>query len=66
MIAHSNKLMCYIKKTISEKILVICVINSSRDRLRKSFVRGYIHELFVSKPERARYERVRAFDINKS
>ena len=34
--------MCYIKKTISVKILVICVINSSRDRLRKCFVRGHI------------------------
>ena len=35
-------------------------------RHRKCFVRGYIHELFVSKPERARYERVRAFDTNNS
>ena len=33
-------------------------------RHRKCGVRGYIHELFVSKPERARYERVRAFDTN--
>ena len=33
-------------------------------RHRKCFVRGFIHELFVSKPERARYERVRAFDTN--
>ena len=33
-------------------------------RHRKCGVRGYIHELFVSKPERARYERVRAFDAN--
>ena len=31
---------------------------------RKCGVRGYIHDLFVSKPERARYERVRAFDTN--
>ena len=43
--------MCYIKKTISVKILVICVINSSRHR--KYFVWGYIHELFVSKPRTA-------------
>ena len=28
-------------------------------RHRKCGVWGYIHELFVSKPERARYERVR-------
>ena len=35
-----------------------------RLRHRKCGVRGYIHELFVSKPERARYERVRAFDTN--
>ena len=33
-------------------------------RHRKCGVRGYIHKLFVSKPERARYERVRAFDTN--
>ena len=33
-------------------------------RHRKCDVRGYIHELFVSKPERARYELVRAFDTN--
>ena len=33
-------------------------------RHRKCGVRSYIHELFVSKPERARYERVRAFDTN--
>ena len=30
-------------------------------RHKKCGVRGYIHESFVSKPERARYERVRAF-----
>ena len=33
-------------------------------RHRKCGLRGYIHELFVSKPERASYERVRAFDTN--
>ena len=44
---NSNKLMCYIKRTISVKTLLICVINSSR--LRKCFVQGHIHELFVSK-----------------
>ena len=39
-------LIC-VKKTISMKILVLCVINSSRHR--NYFVRGYIHSLFVSK-----------------
>ena len=34
-------------------------------RHRKCGVRGYIDELFVWKPERARYERVRAFHTNK-
>ena len=33
-------------------------------RHKKCGVRDFIHELFVSKPERARYERVRAFDTN--
>ena len=36
-----------VQKTISMKILVLCVINSSRQR--KWFVRGFIYELFVSK-----------------
>ena len=39
--------ICVTLRTISMKILVIRVINSSRHR--KCFVRGYIHELFVSK-----------------
>ena len=65
VIAHSNKLMCYIKKTISVKILVICVINSSRDRLRKSFVRGHIHDLFVSKALTRSYLARSGFDTNK-
>ena len=39
-------LIC-VKKTISMKILVLRVINSSRHR--KCSVRGYIHSLFVSK-----------------
>ena len=38
-------LIC-VKKTISMKILVLRVINSSRHR--NCFVRGYIRELFVS------------------
>ena len=40
------------------------VVNKYSLRHRKCGVQGYIHELFVSKPERARYERVRAFDTN--
>ena len=40
-------LICVTLRTISMKILVIRVINSSRHR--KCFVRGYIHSLFVSK-----------------
>ena len=39
-------LIC-VKKTISLKILVLRVINSSRHR--NCFVRGYIHWLFVTK-----------------
>ena len=39
-------LIC-VKKTISMKILVLRVINSSRQR--NCFIRGYIHSLFVSK-----------------
>ena len=39
-------LIC-VKKTISMKILVLRVINSSCHR--NCFVRGYIHSLFVSK-----------------
>ena len=39
-------LIC-VKKTISRKILVLRVINSSRQR--NCFARGYIHSLFVSK-----------------
>ena len=39
-------LIC-VKKTISKKILVLRVINSSRHR--NCFVRGYIHSLFASK-----------------
>ena len=38
-------LVC-VKKTISKKILVLRVINSSRHR--NCSVRGYIHSLFVS------------------
>ena len=36
-----------VQKASSMKIILFCVINSSRHR--KCFVRGFIHELFVSK-----------------
>ena len=68
------------KQTVSMETVNRCVFfcfqnvaNSKQARLeyhiyslrhRKCGVRGFIHELFVSKPERARYERVRAFDTN--
>ena len=56
--------LCYIKKTISMKILVICVINSSRHR--KCFVRDYIHSLFVSKALTRSYLARSGFDRNNS
>ena len=40
-------LLICVEKTISMKILVLRVINSSRHK--NCFVRGYIHSLFVSK-----------------
>ena len=40
------------------------VYNKYSLRHRKCGVPGFIHELFVSKTERARYERVRSFDTN--
>ena len=39
-------LIC-VQKASSMKILLFCLINSSRHR--KCFLRGFIHELFVSK-----------------
>ena len=39
--------LIFVLGTISMKILVLRVINSSRHR--KCFVRGYMHSLFVSK-----------------
>ena len=50
------------RKTANIRQMLRCRIYSLRHR--KCGVRGFIHELFVSKPERARYERVRAFDTN--
>ena len=55
--------MCYIKRTISVKTLLICVTNSSR--LRKCFVQGHIHELFVSKALTRSYLARSGFDTNK-
>ena len=43
-------LIC-VQKASSMKILLFCVINSSPHR--KCFVRGFIHELFVSKSRRS-------------
>ena len=39
--------LIHVQKTILMKILMSCVMNSSRHR--KCFVRGFIHSLFVSK-----------------
>ena len=56
--------MCYIKKTISVRTFVIWLINSSRHR--KSFVRGYIHSLFVSKAITRSYLARSSLDTNNS
>ena len=56
-------LIC-VKKTISMKILVLRVINSSRHR--NCFVRGYIHSLFVSKALTRSYLAHSGFDTNNS
>ena len=56
-------LIC-VKKTISMKILVLRVINSSRHR--NCFVRGYIHELFVSKARTSEVRASEGFHTNNS
>ena len=56
-------LIC-LKKTISMKILVLRVLNSSRHR--NCFVRGYIHSLFVSKALTRSYLAHSGFDTNNS
>ena len=56
--------MCYIKKTISVRIVLICLINSSRQR--KCLVRGYIHPLFVSKAITRSYLARSSLDTNTS
>ena len=56
-------LIC-VKKTISMKILVLRVINSSRHR--NCFVRGYIHSLFVSKALTCSYLARSGFETNNS
>ena len=56
-------LIC-VKKTISMKILVLSVINSSRHR--NCFVRGYIHSLFVSKALTRSYLARSGFHTNNS
>ena len=56
-------LIC-VKKTISMKILVLRVINSSRHR--NCFVRGYIHSLFVWKALTRSYLARSGFHTNNS
>ena len=56
-------LIC-VMKTISIKILVLPVTNSSRHR--NCFVRGYIHSLFVSKALTRSYLARSGFDTNDS
>ena len=56
-------LIC-VTKTISMKILVLRVINSSRHR--NCFVRGYIHSLFLSKAFTRSYLARLGFDTNNS
>ena len=56
-------LIC-VKKTISMKILVLCVINSSRHR--NCFVWGYIHSLFESKALTRLYLAHSGFHTNNS
>ena len=56
-------LIC-VKKTISMKILVLRVINSSRHR--NCFVRGYIHLLFASKALTRSYLARSGFHTNNS
>ena len=56
-------LIC-VEKTISMKILVLRVINSSRHR--NYFVRGYIHSFFVSKAVTRSYLARSGFDTNNS
>ena len=46
IVSEFSFLIC-VQKASSMKILLFCVINSSRHR--KCFVRGFIHLLFVSK-----------------
>ena len=53
-----------VTKTLSMKILVLRVINSSRHR--SCFVRGYIHSLFVSKALTRSYLARSGFDTNNS
>ena len=53
-----------VQKASSMKILLFCVINSSRHR--KCFVRGFIHSLFVSKALTRSYLARSGFDTNNS
>ena len=53
-----------VQKASSMKILLFCVINSSRHR--KCFVRGFILSLFVSKALTRSYLARSGFDTNNS
>ena len=53
-----------VQKASTMKILLFCVINSSRHR--KCFVRGFIHSLFVSKALTRSYLARSGFDTNNS
>ena len=53
-----------VQEASSMKILLFCVINSSRHS--KCFVRGFIHSLFVSKALTRSYLARSGFDTNNS
>ena len=61
---HEFLFLICVKKTISMKILVLRVINSSRHR--NCFIRGYIHSLFLSKVLTRSYLARSGFDTNNS
>ena len=61
---HEFLFLICVKKTISIKILVLCIINSSRHR--NCFVWGYIPLLFVSKALTRSYLAHSGFHTNNS
>ena len=58
-------LIC-VQKTISMKILVLCVINSYNVHVENALYRVLFMSCLCQKPEQARYKRVRVFDTNNS